>query len=113
MSYADLREHRSPCVRRELEKLRGRPLLLSPKDPDPYPNFYLLSINDAEVEFEKASNNNRVTVDLRKISKITVSHDDRHAYVQVLGRIVWRDDVQRWRFVPTAAVGRPARSSGE
>lgn len=113
MSYADLREHRIPCIRRELEKLRGRPVLLSPKDPDPYPNFYLLSINDAEAEFEKGSNSNRITVDLRKISDITLSHDNNNAYVQLLGRIVWRDDIQRWRFMPTAAVGRPPRSFEE
>lgn len=113
MSYADLREHRIPCVRTELEKLRGRPVLLSPKDPDPYPNFHLLSVNDSEAEFEKSSNNSRVTVDLRKISEITISHDDKHGYVQLLGRIVWRDDIQRWRFVPTGAVGRPPRSAGD
>lgn len=98
-------------MRNELEKLRGMPIHLSPKDPDPYPNFHILSVNDTEAEFEKASNNNRITVDLRKISEITNNPGDRLAYVRVLGRVVWRDEIQRWRFAPTGAVGRPPASS--
>ncbi len=113
MLYADLREHRIPCVRKELEKLRGKPIHLLPKDPDPYPNFYLMGVNDAEAEFEKGSNNDRITVDLRKISEIATSTAEKLAYVRLLGRIIWRDDIKRWRFVPTAAVGRPPGASQE
>jgi hypothetical protein len=108
MSSADLRDHRLPCVRQELEKLRGMAIQLLPKDPDPYPNFHVGSINEGEVEFRKGSNGDSVAVDLRKIAEITVSTADKLAYVRVLGRIVWREDIKRWRFAPTAAVGRPA-----
>jgi hypothetical protein len=108
MPYADLRAHRVPCVRQELEKLRAMPILLSPKDPDPYPNFHVGAINDTEVEFRKGSNGDCVVLDLRKIAEIAVSPADRVAYIRVLGRIEWREDIKRWRFAPTAAIGRPA-----
>lgn len=109
MSYADLRAHRVPCVRQELEKLRGMPIQLLPKDPDPYPNFHIGSVTEAEVEFRKGSNGDCVALDLRKIAEITVSPADKLAYIRVLGRIVWREDIKRWRFAPTAEVGRPRR----
>jgi hypothetical protein len=108
MSSADLRAHRLPCVRRELEKLRGIPVQLLPKDPDPYPNFYLESVDDEKAQFRKGSNGDGVDLDLRKIAEVFVSAADKSAYVRVLGRIIWREDIKRWRFVPTAAVGRPA-----
>ena len=109
MSSADLRDHRIPCVRAELEKLRGMTIQLSPKDPDPYPNFHISHIHEGNVEFEKASNHDIVTVDLRKIGEITTNTADRVAYIRVLGRIVWHDDIKRWRFAPTGTVGRPPR----
>jgi hypothetical protein len=105
MSAADMREHRIRCVRGELEKLRGMPVLLTPKDPDPYQNFYLHHVNEAEVAFEKGSNSDLVTVDLRKIA--AVSQADKVGYVRVLGRVNWHDDIKRWRFAPTGAIGRP------
>lgn len=113
MSSADLQEHRIPCVRKQLQELRGMPIQLTPKDPDPYPNFHLFSINEAEAEFQKGSNADCVTVELRKIAEITVSREDKLAYIRVLGRIVWRDDIKRWRFAPTAAIGRPPKPDGE
>jgi hypothetical protein len=113
MSYADLRSHRTGCVRGELEKLRGMTIRLSPKDPDPYQDFYIVSVNESEVEFKKGSNGDCVTLDLRKISEITISPADKLAYIRLLGRIVWREDLKRWRFAPTAAVGRPPRPDGE
>jgi len=110
MSAAELRGHRIPCVRSELEKLCGTPIHLAPKDPDPYPSFYINHIYDGEVEFLKGSNKDCVKVDLRKIAEITVA--DGLAYIRVLGRIVWRDDIKRWRFAPTAAIGRPPNAAG-
>src|SRR5438067_808999 len=56
MPSAELRDHRIPCVREELEKLHGMAIQLSPKDPDPYPDFFLHHLRDAEVEFQKGSN---------------------------------------------------------
>jgi hypothetical protein len=108
MSSADLRSHRLPCVRQELEKLRGMPVQLLPKDPDPYPNFYLGSVDADKAEFRKGSNGDCVDLDLRKIAEIIINRADKSAYVRVLGRIVWREDIKRWQFRPTAAVGRPA-----
>jgi hypothetical protein len=107
MSSADLREHRLPCVRAELEKLRGKPVQLTPKDPDPYPNFYLHNVGESEAGFEKGSNRDVVTVDLRKIAEIINTPSHEVAYVRVLGRVVWHDDIKRWRFAPTGAIGRP------
>jgi hypothetical protein len=109
MSSADLREHRLPCVRDELNKLRGMTIQLTPKDPDPYPNFRINFIRDGEVEFQKGSNHDVVTVDLRKIAEITINTADRVANVRVLGRIVWRAEIKRWRFAPTGTVGRPPK----
>jgi hypothetical protein len=109
MSYADLRAHRIPCVRQELERVRGMAIQLLPKDPDPYPNFYIGSVTETEVEFRKGSNGDCVALHLRKVAEITVSPADKLAYIRVLGRIVWREDIKRWRFAPTAEVGRPRR----
>jgi hypothetical protein len=108
MSTADLKDHRIDCVRRELKRLMGNPFQLSPKDPDPHPNFYIHHLpNDAaEVEFHKGSNHDLVTVGLRKIAEITFSKPDKVAYVRVLGRIAWHADIKRWRFDPTQ-MGRP------
>jgi len=115
MSAVEMREHRIPCVRSELKKLMGRPFQLSPKDPDPHPDFYIHHLGDdaAEVEFHKGSNDDVVTVDLRKIAEITAVNQGRAtAYVRVLGRIAWHADIKRWRFEPTAAVGGPPMQTG-
>jgi hypothetical protein len=114
MPTEELRNHRIDCVRRELERLRGMPVWLSPKDPDPWPDFHLKQIFEDKVEFEKHSNHDCVTIDLRKIADIAISRDDGRGYVNVLGRIVWHDDIKRWRwyFLPTAPVGRPPRPTG-
>jgi hypothetical protein len=115
MSAADMREHRVPCVRGELKKLIGTPFQLSPKDPDPYPDFYIpvLRDDDTVVEFHKGSNRDVVTIDLRKIAEITTTNEGKPmTYIRVLGRIVWQDDIKRWRFAPTGEVGRPAKPSG-
>lgn len=112
MSAADLRDHRIPCVRAELQRLQGTVIQLSPKDPDPYPNFYISRVHETEVTFLKGSNNDNVTVDLRRIADITISPQEKLAYIRVLGRIVWHGDIKRWQFEPTAPVGRPPQPSG-
>jgi len=112
MSAAELRDHRIPCVREELQKLRGTVILLSPKDPDPYPKFYISQIHETEVTFQKGSNGDKVTVDLRKIADITVKSGESLAYIRVLGRIVWHGDSKCWLFEPTAPVGRPPQLGG-
>ncbi len=84
---------------------------LSPKDPDPYPNFYIHYVHEDRVEFHKGSNDDVVTVDLLKIAEIAISHADQMAYIRVLGRVVWHEDIKRWRwrFTPTGTVGRPPK----
>jgi hypothetical protein len=62
-------------------------------------------VGETEVGFQKGSNHDLVTVDLRKIADI--SQADQQAYIRVLGRVVWHEDIKRWRFAPTGAVGRP------
>jgi hypothetical protein len=112
MSAAELRDHRVPCIREEFQKLRGLQIQLAPKDPDPYPNFYLHDLRDGEVEFQKGSNHDIVTVDLRKIAGITINQAERVASIRVLGRVEWRDDIKQWRFAPTAPIGRPPQPRG-
>jgi len=85
---------------------------LSPKDPDPYPNFRINRVQDAVVEFLKSSNQNLVTIDLRKIAEITVNQAEQLAYIRVLGRIAWHADIEGWKFEPTGPVGRPLKLSG-
>jgi hypothetical protein len=106
MPMNNLREHRIPCVRAELERLKGMQIQLEPKDPDPHPTFFMHSVGESEVEFQKGSNHDIVTVDLRKIAEITTD-GDKTCYIRVLGRVAWLDDVKRWRFAPTA-IGRPS-----
>lgn len=107
MSTDKLKDHRIPCVRAELEKLRRWPIQLSPKDPpDPHPTFYIHHVADSEVEFKKASNHDLVTIGLRNIAEIVVRKDEEMAYIRVLGKVKWHDDIKRWRFQPSA-IGRP------
>jgi hypothetical protein len=114
MSSAELRDHRVPCVRQELQKLIGKEFHLTPKDPDPHPVFSLnyLGENDTSVQFEKRSNKSHITVDLRKISEITVRQDGLSVDVRLLGRVIWHADTTIWEFAPTAAVGRPPKLGG-
>jgi hypothetical protein len=113
MSSADLRDHRIPCVRAELQKAFALCIELTPKDPDPYPAFAIAQINETTVEFRKKSNDDHITVDLRKIAVITINQQESLAHIRLLGRVVWHEDIKRWRFEPTAPIGRPPQPSGE
>jgi hypothetical protein len=108
MTAVDLREHRLPCVRERLEKLKGigRRALLTPKDPDPHPNFSIDMVSHDTVIFHKLSSSQRLTVELQKIAEIT---DDGQALVRirVLGEVRWNDNVSAWEFLPTR-IGRPS-----
>jgi len=101
-------------VRRELERCRREgPFQLSPKDPDPYPDFYIQHLPDdaTEVEFHKGPH--VVTVDLRKIAEITpVKLGKTITHVRILGRIAWHPEIDggRWVCEPTGPVGRPPLS---
>jgi ribosomal protein L44E len=109
MSSAELREHRIGCVCRRLNELvrLNLNIRLQPKDLDPYPNFRIQKVSENEVEFQKLSSDQYLTVETRKIAEITVSSGERIAYLRLLGRVCWEDDIQRWRFKATL-VGRPS-----
>lgn len=108
MSAAKLRDHRIPCVRDHLKEIQFFAIELAPKDPDPYPDFRIREIRETEVEFEKLSCNNVISVPLEKIAEITqLIRDKNRAAVRVYGNIEWHENIQRWRFVPTRPVGRP------
>jgi hypothetical protein len=107
MSHSRLRVHRNWCVRERLKMLLGRPVLLSPKDSDPNPNFYIVNIGEAEVKFQKGSNDDQVVVGLHKIANISESRTDTTVQIRLRGRVHWWEHIKRWRFVPTAPVGRP------
>lgn len=83
------------------------PIRLAPKDPDPYPDFYIHTLDERDAGFQKGSNHDLVRVDLRKIADITVNRDDNMAHIRLLGRVQWHHDIKRWRFAPTGTVGRP------
>jgi hypothetical protein len=108
MSAADLRQHRLACVRSKLQQIQRLSLRirLSPKDPDPYPDFYMAEIGEADVTFSKGSNSDQVTVDLNKVAQITIDHQGKIAHIRVLGHIGWHEDIKRWRFAPSR-IGRP------
>jgi hypothetical protein len=109
MSSVELREHRLACVCRRLKELvrQNLDIRLQPKDPDPFPNFRIQKVSEDEVEFLKVSSGQYLTVDTRKIADITVSSEDRIAYLRLLGRVCWEHNIQRWRFKATL-VGRPS-----
>lgn len=80
---------------------------LQPKDPDPYPNFRIEKISENEIEFHKLSSSQRLTVETRKVAEITVSPEERLAYIRLLGRVSWDSGSQQWRFT-APVVGRPS-----
>lgn len=108
MSSAELREHRIACVRTKLQQFQhlSFPVRLTPKDPDPYPNFFINQISEAEVEFRKGSNADHLTVELQKIAEIKLDRESRLIHLRLLGYVSWHDDIKRWRFAPSR-VGRP------
>jgi len=109
MSSAELREHRVDCVCRRLKELlqQNMNIRLQPKDPDPYPNFRIEKISENEIEFHKLSSSQRLTVETRKVAEITVSPEERLAYIRLLGRVSWDSGSQQWRFT-APVVGRPS-----
>jgi hypothetical protein len=109
MSTAELREHRTPCVHARLQKLyqKHSKIRLSPKDPDPYPDFAVAMLGEEEVKFEKLSSDQHVPVEIRKIAEITDDGLEDITHIRLLGRIHWDESINRWRFAPTR-IGRPS-----
>ena len=113
MSSAELREHRLGCVCRRLNELvrQSMNVRLQPKDPDPYPNFRIQNVSESEVEFNKLSSSQYLTIETRKIAEITVNSDEKVAYIRLLGRVCWDGEIKRWRF-RAPVIGRPSLSKG-
>lgn len=110
MTTAELREHdRLTCVRDRLLALqqRGFKIWLSPKDPDPYPDFSIQAIEDEAVHFKKRSTpQGPIAIDLRKIAEITDDTVRQIGHVRLLGRLAWDAGSTLWNFEPSR-IGRP------
>ncbi len=109
MTTAELRNHRRACVRGRLERLRKENLRirLYPKDPDPYPDFRILRLTEAEVTFRKRSSDQDLTVALQKIANITPQSGPRIADIELRGRVVWDGNQERWVFMSKAEARLP------
>jgi hypothetical protein len=110
MSTAELREHRVPCLHEHLSKLTRRHIRLTPKDPDPYPDFFLSGVDETQAYFEKLSSHQQLIIDLSKIAEITSDLTQDRTFIRVLGRVAWDDGAKQWRFMPSR-IGRPPGES--
>lgn len=103
MSSAELREHRSDCVRDRLKSLSGYTIHLCPKDPDPFRDFKIQNVSADEVVFCKLSSTQRLPIELRKVAEITPDKARNIATIRVLGRVAW--DGTKWLLVPARPGG--------
>ncbi len=86
---------------------RGFKVWLSPKDPDPYPDFSVQAVHDDAVHFKKQSTPQApIAIDLRKIAEITDDNVREIAHIRLLGRLVWDAVSTLWNFEPSR-IGRP------
>ena len=109
MTMAELRDHRVACVRSRLLALRkkGFRVWLSPKDPDPHPDFSIHAVDDETVHFKKGSTpQGPIAIELRKVAEIAVDDVNRIIRIRVLGRIAWDALSELWSF-QASQVGRP------
>jgi len=106
MSAQELRDHRIPCVRERLNKLKYKKFQLYPKDPDPHPLFMLTGVTEDQADFEKITSGHTLTVELRKIAEIFAGQSEDANYIRVLGRVAWNHDRMLWTFMPSR-LGRP------
>jgi hypothetical protein len=110
MPTADLREHRAACVRDRLLALwkKSFRVWLSPKDPDPHPDFSIQAVDDEAVHFNKLSTPQRpIAIELRKIAEITVDDANQLVNIRLLGRLAWDTVSTLWSFEPSR-IGRPS-----
>jgi hypothetical protein len=103
MQTADLREHRIPCLRDRLNNLKYRHVILFPKDPDPYPDFFLQRLNEDKAEFEKSSSGHCLSIELQKITEVVPNDQEQKTYIRVLGRVSWSEANRSWQFLPRLA----------
>jgi hypothetical protein len=110
MSTAELREHRVPCLHERLSKLTRRHIRLTPKDPDPYPDFFLSRVDETRAYFEKLSSHQQLIINLSKIAELTSDSTQDRTFIRVLGRVAWDDGAKLWRFMPSRIVRPPGES---
>jgi hypothetical protein len=105
MTTSELCEHRVPCVRERLSEIQNKDFMihLYPKDPDPNPDFVIVSLREREVEFRKLSSMQSLTVELQKIATITLQTVEKIVDIELRGRVIWNDGRQRWDFMSKAA----------
>ena len=103
MPTAELREHRLPCLRDRLNTLQFRHVRLYPKDPDPYPDFFLQRVSEDKADFEKLSSSQYLSIELQKISEISINAREQRTYIRVLGRVSWDGTRKQWNFLPRLA----------
>jgi hypothetical protein len=107
---SELREHRGACVRHRLGDLmrQGFKVRLSPKEPDPYPDFRIESTVGDYVTFQKLSSQQRLEIELGKIAEIAVDRSAQTLVIRLLGRVIWKEEARNseWRFMPSR-IGRP------
>lgn len=105
-----MRDHRPSCVQHRLIQLMqlGLKVHLSPKDPDPHPDFRIATIEDAYVKFQKLSSDQNLEVEFGKIAEIIVDRSAQIIRIRLLGRVTWNDEPGHleWRF-RASRVGRP------
>ena len=109
MTSPELREHRLPCLHQRLQKLKHHEVRLTPKDPDPYPNFSIENVSESKVVFKKLSSSQHLTIELQKIAEVTPVDAQGLLYIRLFGAVRWNDDLKEWLFLPTR-IGRPALS---
>lgn len=110
MTTAELRDHRVACVRDRLLALRkkGYRVWVAPKDPDPYPDFSIASVDAEVVHLDKLSTAQvPIPIELRKIAEIAVDDVGRVVRIRLLGRLAWDPVSTLWNFLPSL-IGRPS-----
>jgi len=110
MRANEMRDHRSSCVQLRLTQVmqRGFTVHLSPKDPDPHPDFRIVSIDADYVRFEKLSSDQHLEIEFGKVAEITVDQPAQIVDIRLLGRVIWKEEARysEWRFIPSR-IGRP------
>jgi hypothetical protein len=107
MTSAELREHRMACIRQRLAALKHRQARLTPKDPDPYPNFSVENVLENEVVFTKLSSSQRLVVELQKVAEVSVPDAQQPILIRLLGAVKWNESLHEWQFLPSRG-GRPS-----
>jgi hypothetical protein len=87
---------------------QGYKVRLSPKEPDPYPDFRIEGIEGEYVTFQKLSSQQCLEIELGKIAEITVDRSAQTLNIRLLGRVIWNEQLghSEWRFT-SSRIGRP------